>query len=174
MENALRLLSEEHQDILKVADALVEECNSLKSGKGIDIGFFKKSIKFIKNYADKFHHAKEEDILFIELNKDDVLLNCNPTQQMLYEHNLGRNFVKGLEKGVKEKNKDKIIENATGYAQLIQEHIFKEDNILYPMAERALSKEAKNKISNKFKQVKKRFNKEEGKYLSFIRKIEEK
>jgi hypothetical protein len=33
---------------------------------------------------------------------------------MLYEHELGRNFVKGMEEGVKEENKAKVVENARG------------------------------------------------------------
>ena len=66
MKTALQMLSNEHQNILKVVDALLKECNTLELDKPINNDFFLKSIDFIKNYADKFHHAKEEDILFQE------------------------------------------------------------------------------------------------------------
>ena len=108
-EKPTKILSDEHQNILKVIDALTKECNVLESGKELDKDFFEKAIGFIRNYADKFHHAKEEDILFVELCKDTVKMQCNPVQQMLYEHDLGRNFVKGMEQGVKENNKAKVI-----------------------------------------------------------------
>ena len=119
----LKILSEEHQNILKVIEFLEEECYSIENGKKLDKGLFEKIIDFIRNYADKFHHAKEEDILFKEMNKNQKELHCNPIEQMLYEHDLGRNYVRGMEGGVKENNKNKVIENARGYCRLLKEHI---------------------------------------------------
>lgn len=129
-----------------------------------------KVIDFIRNYADKFHHAKEEDILFVELCKDTIKMNCNPTEQMLYEHEQGRNFVKKMEKGVNENNKDKIIENGRCYADLLQEHIFKEDNILYIMADKALNQKIQASIMEKFQKIENsKFNQEfKNKYLTII------
>lgn len=171
MNTPIKILNEEHQNILKIIDALLKECDGLKLGKEIDKDFFKKTIEFIRGYADKFHHAKEEDILFIELCKDTVQMHCNPTEQMLHEHDLGRNFVKNMELGLKESNRNKIIENARGYSQLLQEHIYKEDNILYPMADEALSQETKKTMLNKFKEVEQKFIGENQKYLSFIKEL---
>src|SRR3989344_4575577 len=135
MDKAIKILVDEHKNILKLADALERECNEIKSGKIVNEDFFNKVIDFIRNYADKFHHAKEEDILFKEFCKEDNLakVHCNPVDQMLHEHDLGRTFVKGIEEGFKEKNKKKLFENVRGYAQLLREHIQKEDRILYPM-----------------------------------------
>src|SRR3989338_1018521 len=147
-----KILSKEHKNILKVADALEFEIGRLKD-KQIDTIFFKNVIDFIRNYADKFHHAKEEDILFKEFNKcaEEGCLHCNPVEQMLVEHDEGRRNVKVMESGLNEKNKSKLIEGAKGYIQLIREHIFKEDNILYPMADNALSDSTKNKMLRKFR-----------------------
>ncbi|MDP3026300.1 MAG: hypothetical protein Q8N63_01225, partial [Nanoarchaeota archaeon] len=78
MEKPIQILIDEHKNILKVIQALENECDSLESGKKIDKIFFEKSINFIRTYADKFHHAKEEDILFVELCSDEVKMHCNP------------------------------------------------------------------------------------------------
>ena len=161
-----KILSEEHKNIIKIIGALNKECDSLESGKPLDKEFFIKAVDFIKNYADKFHHAKEEDILFKEFNKSQS--HCNPTEQMLYEHDLGRNFVKGMEQASKENNKKKLMENARGYSQLLQEHIYKEDNILYPMADEALNEKTQKSMLEKFKKLEK--NKE--KYLSVLKYFE--
>ena len=150
--NPTKILSEEHQNILKIIEALIKESGALGAGKEIDKTFFEKAIDFIRNYADKFHHAKEEDILFKEFNKAEGA-HCNPVEQMLYEHDLGRNFVKGLEQGLKENNRDKIIENSQGYANLLKEHIFKEDNILYPMIDEVLKQETQELILNQFEEA---------------------
>lgn len=174
MDTTLKILSEEHQNILKVIDALLKECGALESEKEIDRDFFEKTVDFIRGYADKFHHAKEEDILFVEMCRDEVQMHCNPTQQMLYEHDLGRNLVKELEDGVKNGDKDKIVASARGYAQLLQSHISKEDNILYPMADEALSQDSKTKILKDFEQAEQKLSSEKNKYLSFVEELSKK
>ncbi|MBU1131309.1 hemerythrin domain-containing protein [Patescibacteria group bacterium] len=171
MKTALQILTHEHENILKIIDSLLKECDSLEKDGKINKDFFDEVIDFIKGYADKFHHAKEEDILFIELCKDEVQMHCNPTQQMLHEHDLGRNFVNGLEMGVNENNKEKVIENSRGYAHLLKDHIFKEDNILYPMADKSLSVSTKNDMLEKFEQVEQKLSKQKNKYLLFIKEL---
>ena len=169
-----QILSDEHKNILKVIEALNREIDAIESGKNIDKAFFEKVIDFIRNYADKFHHAKEEDILFKEFCKKAEEMHCNPVEQMLHEHDLGREFVKGMEKGLNENNKQKIINNAKGYIQLLNEHIFKEDNILYPMADKALNDNIQKSVLSKFKQAEiKRFKKGvKEKYIALAKEFE--
>ena len=149
-DKATTILSNEHKNISKVIDAVIAECNSLESGKETDKAFFEKTVDFIRNYADKFHHAKEENILFVELHKDGVEMHCDPIPQMLHEHDLGRDFVKVIIEGLNANNKEKMVENAKGYTGLIREHIFKEDNILYPMADEALDDQSQKSMLAKF------------------------
>lgn len=153
MNDLTRVLSDEHKNILRVIKTLKRECGEIENGKAIDKDYFLAAIDFIRNYADKFHHAKEEDILFKALCGDSVEMHCNPTEQMLYEHNLGRDLVKNLETGVNEGDKQKVLDNARGYAYLLEDHISKEDNILYPMACEALPAETQNSIRQEFLSV---------------------
>ncbi len=171
MKSPTQILIDEHKNILKIAEALIEECDALESGKKLDKDFFSNAVEFVREYADRFHHAKEEDILFKELCSPEAEMHCNPVEQMLYEHNLGRNFVKGMEEGLKGGNKNKVIENARGYAQLIQEHINKEDNILYPMADEALSEKAKKSMLKEFEKADKAKKKEKEKSLAFVKSL---
>ena len=172
MDTTTKILSGEHQNILKVVSVVVKECDALELGKDLDRNFFAQAIDFIRNYADKFHHAKEEDILFVELCKDTVQMHCNPTGQMLLEHDLCRGFVKSMDRGLEENNNKKIIENACDYAQMIQEHIFKEDNILYPMADEALSTAVQESMLDKFKEVEIKFSAKLKQYLSVVEEFE--
>ncbi len=179
-----RILTKEHENILKVVDALTKECDLIENGKEIDKDFFRKEIDkdffrkiidFIRNYADKFHHAKEEEILFKEFNKcaekDSECLHCNPVEQMLSEHDEGRNFVKGMEESLEKNDKQGLIENARGYANLIQEHIFKEDNILYPMADDILNESIEKEMLEKFKRIANINKNKEMKHLNFVRSL---
>ncbi len=176
METPTGILSDEHQHILAVTYALLKECDAIAYEKRKPDGaFFRKAIDFIRNYADKFHHAKEEGILFKEMCSDSVKMHCNPTKQMLHEHELGRNFVKQLEESLKKKDVLKAVENARAYAELLQQHIYKEDNILYPMADGALSSETQGEMLKKFRLAEnKKFNSgAKEKYLSIAREFEE-
>ena len=166
-------LSEEHQEILTVIGAVGRECKAIGDGGGIDGDFFAKAIDFIRNYADKYHHAKEEDILFEELGRPDVQMHCDPTQQMLREHEMGRDFVRGLEAGVEAENQIETLKNALGYGELLQQHIYKEDNILYPMAEQALSEARSREIAARFAEVDAKFAAVNEKYLAIVAEFAE-
>ena len=172
MKKATRILSEEHKKILKMIDSLIKECNIIKNENTINRPFFSQSVEFIKNYADKYHHAKEEDILFPALCGGEVEMHCDPTKQMLHEHSLGREYVKGIDAGLKEDDKTKIIKNSLKYAELLKDHIYKEDNILYPMADEALSEKQQKEILEKFQLAEKKFDvKTIEKYLNFVRNL---
>ena len=78
-----------------------------------------------------------------------------------------------MEEGLRQDNKTKIIENSRNYSQLIQEHIFKEDNILYPMADEALNQKSKKSILEKFKKAESKFSKgSKEKYSSIAEEFE--
>lgn len=174
MDKPTKVLNDEHQNILKVITAMENECNELEKGKELNKDFFLKSADFIRNYADKFHHAKEEEILFVELCKDTVEMHCNPIEQMLHEHEEGRNFVKGMVAALESDDKEQIIKNARGYTYLLQDHIYKEDSILYPMADESLSSEVQDLIKQKFIEAEKqKFNEEfKKKYLTIINELQ--
>ena len=169
-----KILSEEHQNILKVVECLEKKCDLYNSGEEVNYNFVENTIDFIINYADKFHHAKDEDILFKEFQKavDSGYTHCNPLEQMLHEHDSGRNYIREIQEGLSEKNKSKIISGAQNYTNLIREHIFKEDNILYPMADEALTKEVKEIILNKFKDIDKINEDNKKKYIDFMRELQ--
>ncbi|MAH43043.1 cation-binding protein [archaeon] len=171
------ILFNEHKNILKVIKSLEKECENIEKGKDIDKTFFREAIEFIRNYADRFHHAKEEDILFKEFNKkveqEPGCAHCNPVEQMLIEHDEGRAFVKAMEQAVEKEDKNNVIENARGYAALLQEHIFKEDNILYPMTDDALDEKTKEQMLEKFNKIQDERKDEEKKYIQFVRGLKE-
>ena len=174
-----KILSEEHQNILRIIEILESECDTIENedSKKLNKDFFTKVIDFIRNYADKFHHAKEEDILFKEFNKcleeDPESAHCNPTEQMLVEHDQGRDFVKGMETRLNENDKMRVIRNARAYAELLREHIAKEDDILYPMTDETLNSKVKKEMLEKFKEIEKERKKDKEKYLNLVIELED-
>ena len=153
-------LMKEHQLILKYID-LMERYAEFDLKDLIAPILFEKAnffIQFIHEFADHFHHAKEEDILFRYLEVPGVLTHCNPVPQMLFEHSKAREFVRNMENAIQTKEINELTVNAGQYARLLKEHIYKEDNILYPMAERGLSDEAKSSLLKEYTETDNRLN----------------
>jgi hemerythrin-like domain-containing protein len=63
---------------------------------------------------------------------------------MLMEHQLGRDYIRSLREAATrmqsgyESASSVVIQSARGYAALLRQHIYKEDNILFPMADRVI------------------------------------
>lgn len=137
-------LVNEHRLILRMITLL--ERNALRTAGGTYTNwkFYLDGVDFIRNFADRFHHAKEEDVLFEALVANGMPRQNSPIAAMLMEHDQGRVFVKAMETAALEaleghEGLEQIIaENALAYAALLREHIAKEDDILYPLAERVV------------------------------------
>jgi len=171
-------LKEEHKVILRMLKILERAAQDLEEGKKVPAEIFKKAVDFIRNFADRCHHGKEENTLFPMMEKYGIPREGGPLGVMLYEHTLGRNFVKGMaeadekyEKGDKSSIED-LIKNARGYAGLLAPHIFKEDNILYPMADRNIPEKEQKVLEEKFEKVEKEVM-GEGKHHEYLHLIEE-
>lgn len=100
-------------------------------------------IDFIRNYADRHHHGKEENMLFnrMTLELGDAAEKL-VKHGMLVEHDMGRLFIQDLEYYVKkvEEGDDEarldVIANAISYTHLLSRHIDKEDKVVYVFAQK--------------------------------------
>lgn len=139
-----RALVHEHRLILRMLAVLGKKAELTARGEYGNYRFYLEAVDFIRNYADRFHHAKEEDVLFEALVDNGMPRANSPVAAMLMEHDHGRAFVKAMEEAASEAlagkaGQDRVIaENALGYCALLREHIGKEDDILYPLAERVI------------------------------------
>jgi len=137
-------LVNEHRLILRMIALLEKNAPKTAQGSYLNWQFYLDGIDFIRQYADRFHHAKEEDVLFKALVDNGMPKEHSPVAAMLMEHDLGRSFVSALEAAVHKAQAGRtdvyqaIADNALGYAALLRDHIGKEDDILYPLAERVL------------------------------------
>jgi len=169
-------LMKEHQLILKYVD-LMERYAAFSLKHPDTPPLLEKAscfIGFIHEFADHFHHAKEEDILFRYLAVPGVLTHCNPVPQMLMEHEKARGYVRNMEQALHEKSLTALADNAIQYARLLTEHIYKEDNILYPMGEAGLSDEAKTALIKEYVQTDERLDSQAilGKYQTLYMELE--
>lgn len=177
--SATKVLKDEHRIIERALKILELACNRLKKNK-VSPEVFNNLLDFIKFFADKCHHGKEEEVLFPTLEAKGIPKEGGPIGVMLAEHEEGRAYVKNLSEFVKRYyNGDEaaingIITNALSYINLLTQHIQKEDNILYPMGENFLNDEDHEKLIEKFEEIEReRIGfKEHEKYVKLIEKLE--
>jgi hemerythrin-like domain-containing protein len=180
---ALELMVSEHTNIKRILKIIRKYCFKVLKNEALDYNDFYKIIDFVRSYADKHHHSKEENILFDLLSKQlgDKIKN-GPIMGMLVEHDLGRlymlnleNALKRLESGLEDAKLD-IIANSVSYADLLTRHIDREDTALYKFAERSLSEENKKILNQKSEEVEKNaaLNGTQDKYLKLIDELESK
>jgi hemerythrin-like domain-containing protein len=149
----IRTLMKEHEQIKRLLAFIAALCEDLKIQ--MDQQLINECVYFIQNYADKFHHAKEEEILFVYADG-----NSDITKVMVEEHQNGRNFVKSVVEGLAANDGRKIIAGFSNYRDLLQKHIQKEDEILYPWIDRNLSTRQVGELMTKFNEVNRNFGKE--------------
>ncbi len=81
----------EHRLIERMIALMEEALNRLEKEGGIDTRFIERATQFIKSYADRCHHGKEEDILFRELRKKPVSKEHERIMnELVEEHRWGR------------------------------------------------------------------------------------
>jgi hemerythrin-like domain-containing protein len=152
-------LSHEHQSILRMIRVLERIGGKLEAGGTVDVGHLERAIDFIKGFADRCHHGKEEDFLFPAMEKAGVPCCGGPLGVMLREHAEGRCFVRGMAWSAAGAGRGDpaltafFVENARGYAALLRQHIGKEDRVLFPMADARLAPERQKELQARFAEV---------------------
>jgi hemerythrin-like domain-containing protein len=124
----------EHRLIERMIDVMQEELNIFEKEKKLDPEFLEMAVDFIRTYADRCHHGKEEDILFRELRgkklKDE---HRHTMEELIEDHRRGRTFTARLGEANKryvEGDRDAMSTVTDCMKSLVQfypKHIEKED-----------------------------------------------
>lgn len=137
----------EHRVIKKMIEMIRIESGKVAGGKAIDPIFIDTAADFIRSYADKTHHGKEEDILFRDLARKDLSSDDQLImQELVTEHAYARQLVRKL---VEAKGQyfaghidalKIILEKLDALVSLYSAHIEKEDKVFFPSAMKYLSR----------------------------------
>lgn len=128
---------------------------------------FRAGVDFIKSYADRLHHGKEEDILFTYFDNTEAIF------QVIYEdHRIARRHVKQMLVSLDKKDADSLREHLLAYTALLRGHINKEDEILFPWLDRSLTSEQIAELDNKFAGADQNLAVDTEKYRAFVEGLE--
>lgn len=156
---ATEILRKEHDAILKMLDATDQTSMQLLGGVSVQLSTLKGLLEFFQLFADRCHHGKEEDLLFPLLEQRGIPRDGGPIGVMLLEHDHGRELIRKMQAAASEYEKEpqaagrRWADAAGEYSQLLREHIMKENNILFRMAEQILTPDEQTSLAADFEKT---------------------
>lgn len=171
-------LIHEHDAILSMLTILEKVCSKLDSREKVEPSHLEDIIEFFKVFADKCHHGKEEAHLFPAMEEAGIPRQGGPLGVMLDEHDTGRAYVVAMSDGARryksgdEKGSVQFVANARQYIELLRQHIDKENDVLFPLAERSIPVERQDDLVTRFERVEQEVV-GKGKHEEFHRLLEE-
>jgi hemerythrin-like domain-containing protein len=143
----------EHRLIERMLRLIEVEAARIRDTKEINSVFIDNAVDFIRMYADRTHHGKEEDILFRELAKKDMTSEENRIMdELIQEHVLGRKTVGELVDAKKRyfAGDRSALESVVSSLELLvsfyPRHIEKEDTVFFPAMMKYLSLEDQERL----------------------------
>lgn len=150
MGKAIADLKKEHDALLhalRIMDKMIVDSSRDDESK---FKYYDEVVYFFKTFADKCHHGKEENYLLEELTKKENYSENELIEEILKEHEQGREYISLMEKSMKSKNLKAFEDVAAKYHDLLVMHIDKENNRLFELADQLLGEEDQNELFEKF------------------------
>ncbi len=147
----------EHRLIDRMIALIKKEIERLQESSTANPVFIDTAVDFIRTYADRTHHGKEEDILFRVLAKKDMSSQDKRIMdELVQEHVFGRKTVGELVKAKEmhfigdQKALGIVIHKLSVIVDFYPKHIEKEDQIFFPAAMEYLSREEQQEMLEEF------------------------
>jgi hemerythrin-like domain-containing protein len=144
MRSPTDVLRDEHRVILSALDLL----ETAASRTAVPAGWWEDVIGWLRSFADRNHHAKEEEALFPALIKAGVPSGGGPVDVMLEEHAQGRALIAAMADEAGRRP-----ETARAYVRLLRDHIDKENGVLFPLADALIDGTLMETVRREFEAV---------------------
>jgi hemerythrin-like domain-containing protein len=156
---ATTILRHEHEAVLGVLNSLERAVYRLKSGKEVPPDFIDLVLEFLTIFVDKCHHTKEEEVLFPLLGEAGIPVEGGPIGCMLGEHEEGRDYIRRMKNGLNRwqagdnSGQTEFCKAAEGYIYLLRQHIMKENQVLFVLADSVLPGRLQQETAEKFELI---------------------
>lgn len=151
MKTATAVLRHEHEAIVLALRILAEIDRHAIAHDPIHQEDLQALVDFLSEFADTCHHGKEETLLFAQLKRADTVQTTPAVERLLSEHAQGRRWLAKMRRALQPSFRSEAFhEAARHYTQLLLEHIDKENNVLFPMAESLLTAQQLTELSRDF------------------------
>ena len=147
----------EHRLIERMITVIRRRLGETEKTQSMDPFFVDTSVDFIRIYADRTHHGKEEEILFRDLDKKDLSdEDRRIMKELIEDHVFGRETTKAL---VEANNRYRdgevaaladVISRLRTLIDFYPKHIEKEDRIFFPASRTYFSAEEEQAMLAEF------------------------
>jgi hemerythrin-like domain-containing protein len=155
----IQILTHEHEIIKSVIGSLSKIAQRLEKGERADPDTLRGVVRFLREFADRCHHAKEEDLLFPAMERKGVPESGCPLGGLRHEHEQARALVKAFANAVETYAADGatagqgIVDAVGKIAKLYADHMWKEDAMVFPMVERLFTEAERDALYKAFEQA---------------------
>ncbi len=143
-------LRNEHDVILRVIEIANRMVASDIKKDAEKVEYYNELIHFLRIFADKCHHGKEEHYFFDHLCNNGLVCEGGPIGILLTEHHQARSYVDSMSNAIKENDFAKFNLCIQKYGELLQSHIKKENNVIFFMADNLLDEATQDEIYKNF------------------------
>jgi len=140
-------LRHEHEVILQALGVLERAADVLAAGQPLSESTLADLIEFLRTFADRCHHGKEEDRLFPAMRAKGV---GGTLAVFLEEHEEGRGYLRTLASGAPAAERAAA---ARRYVGMLREHIERENEVLFPLADGLFSAEEHGALARAYEEV---------------------
>ncbi len=146
----------EHDLIRHYLQTISFSIEALERGDEIPHEFFEKAVVFARTFADRYHHYKEELLMFTrlaEVSGSEVDANLTTLRM---QHERGRALVNDISQAIEgyasgdQVRRTELIVALAGYYSLLSYHIHLEDNVFFPMVPEILAPEVVAELEAEF------------------------
>lgn len=154
MKYASEDLRNEHEGVLYGLGILEQMVRTVRLSGAADTSDIEDMINFLRLFADKCHHGKEEGFLFPAMEKAGIPNVSGPIAQMLAEHNQGRQYIAEMGASVADGNlqPDRFTKAAAAYIDLMRAHVEKENTVLFRVGDKMLPVQEQEHLLNQFEE----------------------
>lgn len=154
--NAIAEMLAEHRIIEQVVKAMPDAVTALDQGRRLNIEKLRGVVDFMRDYADRRHHQREEGIFFPLLIKRGVPAQGCPIGGLKNEHEKGRALVVALNEAItgyehQDSGADDLLrQSLQNIISLYEKHIWMEDAMVFPMAEKLITEDDHEELARQF------------------------
>jgi hemerythrin-like domain-containing protein len=163
----IRKLMDEHVHIKRLVGLIPLLVDCLQQDPVSGRQLIQEAVAFVAAYADRYHHAKEEDILFGHFDE-----NAEIFRVMREDHVTARGYVAAIRAALEVDDDETAASKLTAYAALLTEHIRKEDEVLFPWMDRNLSMRQVGELYARFADVDAQFGDDPPRRIACLDEIE--
>jgi hemerythrin-like domain-containing protein len=160
--SAIEKLIDEHHLISRMVNVLTVLHKRLENDDDADVNVLADVVDFFRMFVDKNHHAKEEDALFPTLERRAINPEGCTIQSLKSEHEQARILTTSLSDAIGQYEigdssaKSKISVTIRSSIDLYNDHVWRENILLFPKAEKALQESELNDVTKNYGEIEKR------------------